>query len=92
MNTTDAGWKMKSIKIEYQDWGDYKGKYVGKIQFENRDNEAFMFNIKPDTAERYMSLIKDELVDSANHLGERLLESLKLLPAANGTISIEQTA
>lgn len=76
----DAEWRLDSITIEFQQWGDYKGKYMGKIKFENREKEAFMFNIRPEMAEDYLRLIQGELVRNASTLGEKLLNSLNLLP------------
>lgn len=75
------GWKLKSLNIQFQDWGDYKGKYTGKIQFENKESEAFTFNIKPEMVQEYLSLIKNELVSAASSLGDNLMNSLNLLPA-----------
>lgn len=75
-------WKLKSISITFQDWGDYKGKYLGKIAFENRVQEAFMFNIRPELCEDYLKLISKELVGAAGMLSEKLMHSLKLLPTS----------
>lgn len=76
-----ANWKLKSLSISYQDYGDYKGKYIGKITFENREDEAFMFKLSPEDTQKYISLISEKLVESASHLGDKLLASLNLLPA-----------
>ena len=74
-------WQLKSINIELATWGDYKGKYVGKIKFENDEQEAFMFNLSPEDCAKYMELISGKLINSASHLGDKLLASLNLLPA-----------
>jgi hypothetical protein len=73
-------WTVESITISMQKWGDYKGKYTGKIKFENKSEEAFMFNLRPEMCEEYLKLISQEVVGAASMLGERLLTSLKLLP------------
>lgn len=89
----DAQWRLKSINIAYQEWGDYKGKYVGKIEFANRTNEAFSFNITDEKALQFLALIRDNVVDSASKLGERLLESLPpQLMAATEPKAIENAA
>jgi len=75
------GWKLESLKIEFQNWGDYKGKYVGKVKFTNKDEEAFMFNLTPDDTQDYINLVSKKLVQSASHLGSKLLSSLDLIPA-----------
>lgn len=83
-------WKMKSISISFQEYGDYKGQYVGKIEYNNNENEAFMFKLYPEECQHYMKLISEKLVQSASHLGDKLLASLNLLPAPKEII-IEQT-
>lgn len=84
----NAAWKLKRLDIQFQTYGDYKGKYVGKIEFDNRENEAFMFNMTPEDTQRYIELVSEKLVNSASHLGDKLLASLNLLPAPK-TIQIE---
>jgi len=77
----NADWRLKSLNIRFNDYGDYAGKYTGKIEFGNRDNEAFVFNLSPEDTEKYMALVSEKLVNSASHLGDKLLASLNLLPA-----------
>lgn len=72
----DSQWRLKSINITFQEWGEYKGKYLGKIQFGNGQQEAFSFNIAEDKALQFLALIKDSVVDSAAQLGNRVLQSL----------------
>lgn len=72
----DAQWRLKSINISFQEWGEYKGKYVGKIEFANRSSEAFSFNITDEKSLQFLALIRDNIVDSASKLGERLMQSL----------------
>jgi hypothetical protein len=72
----DAQWRLKSINISFQEWGEYKGKYVGKIEFANRASEAFSFNITDEKSLQFLALIRDNIVDSASKLGERLMQSL----------------
>lgn len=78
---TNAEWKLQNLEIKLQEWGEFKGKYVGQIRFQNKEQEAFMFNIRPEMANEYMNLIKGEIVTSAENMGKKLLESLNLLPA-----------
>lgn len=79
--TDNPKWRLKSLTIELQKWGEFKDKYIGKIQFENKDSEGFMFNLSPERTEKYLSLISEELVANASNLGDKLLQSLNLLPA-----------
>jgi hypothetical protein len=77
----NADWKLKALNIQFMEYGDYKGKYTGTIQFQNNENEAFTFRVRPNMAQDYLNLIKNELVSAAGSLGEQLLQSLNLLPA-----------
>lgn len=77
----DAGWRLKSLRIDFQTYGDYAGKYVGKVEFNNRENEAFMFNLSPEETGQYIDLVSAKLVNNASHLGDKLLTSLNLLTA-----------
>lgn len=88
----DSLWRLKSINISFQEWGEYKGKYIGKIEFANRTSEAFSFNITDEKAIQFLSLIRDNVVDSASKLGERLMQSLPpQLMAATEPKVIEET-
>lgn len=77
----DAGWKLNSLRIDFQTYGDYSGKYVGKVEFKNRESEAFMFNLSPEETSQYIDLVSAKLVNNASHLGDKLLTSLNLLTA-----------
>lgn len=74
----DDAWKLESIKLEFQNWGEDKGKYMGQIRFKGGLYESFSFRIKPDMAQPYIDLIADDIVDGAQRLGHRLIESLGL--------------
>jgi hypothetical protein len=77
-NTNQSEWRLQKIEIEYNSWGDNKGKYTGRICFQNKDVENFTFNIRPDMAQQYIELISSEVVKSAESLGSKLVESLGL--------------
>ena len=80
-NENNNGWGLQELSIKLMTYGEFNGKYVGKVSFQNKTNDAFMFNLSPERTQKYLELIQEELVDSANHLGEKLLSSLNLLPA-----------
>ena len=50
-------WYLKSLNIELMQYGEYKGKFVGKIKFENGDQEAFMFTLTAEQSNEYLKLI-----------------------------------
>lgn len=81
-NLLKEGWRLDRLEIQFNAYGEFKDKYTGKIRFQNSESEAFMFNLRPDQAEEYLRIIKKELSGAANQLGDKLLQSLNLLPAA----------
>lgn len=81
-------WKLKDLRIEFQEYGDYKGKYVGKIKFDNDESEAFMFNLRPEMCQQYLALIKDELANAASNLATKVMQTLNLLPAPSAPNSL----
>lgn len=78
MSENKETWTLREIKIEFNSYGDNKGKYTGKISFGNGHHESFSFRIRPEMAEQYIALIADDLVKGAENLGSDLLKSLKL--------------
>jgi len=71
-------WILQKIEVEYQRWGDLKGKYFGKISFQNKENESFSFNLRPDMTEDYLRLLSEDIIRGATELGGNLLMKLPL--------------
>lgn len=71
-------WRLESIKLDFINWGENKGKYEGMIRFQNGEYEQFSFKIRPEMAEKYIQLLSGDIVKSAESLGERLIDSLGL--------------
>lgn len=71
-------WRLQKIELEFQQFGEHKGKYIGKIKFQNGEWESFEFKIYPNMAESYIKLISSDVVKCADNLANRLVESLKL--------------
>jgi len=67
--------RLKKIEIELQYWGDDKGKYKGKIVFENGESDSFTFGMSPEVCVKYLRPIADEVINSAKELGNKLAES-----------------
>jgi len=84
MNEKRDEWKLKKLELEFNGYGEYKGKYTGKVLFQNGEYESFRFNITPKMAERYIELIAADVVRGAESLGERLIESLGLKNIEHG--------
>ena len=71
-------WRLRKIELEFQNWGENKGKYVGKISFENGEFESFNFKIQPEMAQPYIDIMAKDIVKCAESLGSRLVESLNV--------------
>lgn len=80
MTDKQKDWKLSKITIEYENFGEHKGKYIGSIRFENGEYESFQFKLYPEMTEKYIKLLSGDIVLSANDLGNRLIESLELTP------------
>jgi len=88
--TNKNGYKLQSLDIRYQTYGEFKGKYTGKIAFENGDNEAFTFNLSQEETQSYLDLLASKLVGSASGLADKLLNSMNLLPPVEKNAAIEE--
>lgn len=81
--------RLKKIEIELQNWGEHKGKYMGKITFEDGSNDSFTFGMSPEVCVRYLNPIATEVINSANELGKKLAESFtrEISPSAVGQVA-----
>lgn len=75
-------WRLESIRLHYQEYGEHKGKYTGEVKFENKQQESLSFKISPEKSNQFLLLIKDLVVESASELGDKLIQSL---PSPNKT-------
>ena len=71
-------WRLDKIELEFISYGEDKGKYNGKIRFQNGEYESFSFKIRPEMAKPYIDLMSSDIVKCAELLGTRLVESLGL--------------
>lgn len=74
-------YRLESLSIRYNDYGEYKGRHTGKITFQNNQSEGFMFNLSPEETNEFIKMLEPKLVASASALGQKLLSSLAMLPA-----------
>lgn len=81
MTNSENGWRLETLNISYQNWGEFKDKFIGKVTFQNKMGDAFMFTLNEQETQEYINLVSQRLVHSASHLGDKLLNSLNLLPA-----------
>lgn len=74
-------WKLKSLSIEFKKGYSFEqseDRYEGFIKFENNENESFQFKIRPDMANDYIKLISEEIINNAESLSSKLIDSLGL--------------
>ena len=84
MENKEDNWRLNRLTVYFQEGFAYAtdesrkvDRYEGSIEFENGVNESFSFAVKPNMAEKYISLIADDVVDAAQQLGNRLALSIK---------------
>ena len=69
-------WTLNKIAIEFNTYGEDKGKYTGNVSFSNGHYESFSFRVRPNMAHDYIKLIAGDVVLAASTLGESLIKSL----------------
>jgi hypothetical protein len=84
-----AEWQLKSLQIEFREWGEYAGKYTGTIQFTNKSKDAFVFQLNEAQTEKYLQVVADQVGFSASELGDKIKESMKLLMSSVKTIDLK---
>lgn len=80
------GWKLNRIEIKFQHGFSWKKKkedkhdrYVGEIEFDNQDGERFNLKIPADMTTRYMDLMREDIIKTAETLGAKLADSIRLI-------------
>jgi hypothetical protein len=71
-------WRLEKIELEFKSYGENKGKYEGRIRFQNGEFESFSFKIRPEMAQPYISIMSEDIVKCAESLASRLIDSLGL--------------
>ena len=82
----NTGWRLNKIEIEFKARYSFKDneeekhdRYVGKIGFENEDGENFNLKIPKDMTTRYMDLMRDDIIKTAETLGAKIADSIRLV-------------
>jgi hypothetical protein len=78
-------WKLDSIQIKFENGYTWKQKeeekhdrYVGKVSFVNDESESFNLKIPADMTERYLDLMREDIIRTAETLGNKIADSMKL--------------
>lgn len=53
--------KLKSIEIELQAWGEFRGQYTGKVQYEGKEG-AVSLTLNPQVSETVLAAIAADIV------------------------------
>ena len=69
-------WKLTDFRIQLRDYGEYKGQYIGKIEFRNQDDEGFICKIASESHKRILNIIAGDVRESAGNLMNKLKNSL----------------
>jgi len=84
--TPNSGWRLNKIEIKFENgysWKDNEeekhDRYVGKIEFANEDGESFNLKIPTDMTTRYMDLMREDIIKTAETLGAKIADSIRLV-------------
>lgn len=79
-------WRLNKIEIKFENGYSFKEKeeekhdrYVGKIEFANEDAESFNLKIPTDMTKRYLDLMREDIIKTAETLGEKIADSIRLV-------------
>jgi len=76
-------WRLQSLSITYNEWGEHKGLYTGAAKFVNGTKMDINFKLDQEKSNRFLALIQDEITNHAKELGAMLVVSLPIaLPPA----------
>jgi len=84
--THKAGWRLNKIEIKFENGYSFRDKeeekhdrYTGTIEFANEDGESFNLKIPKDMTTRYMDLMREDIIKTAETLGAKIAESIRLV-------------
>ena len=79
-------WRLNKIEIKFENGYDFKEKEeekhdrnVGKIEFSNEDGESFNLKIPANMTTRYMDLMREDIIKTAETLGAKIADSIRLV-------------
>lgn len=72
--------KLKLVNIEYQIWGEYKGKYLGKIEYEDKKG-AVVMTLDDKVSEALLLCIGETITrfsaDAAKEIKQSIFQSIQ---------------
>lgn len=68
--------RLKKIEMQFMDYGEHKGKYLGKITFEDNSTDQFTFGLSPEMCARYLNPIAQEVINSDKELFDYFINNI----------------
>ena len=79
-------WRLNRIEIKFENGYSFKEKeeekhdrYIGNIEFANEDCESFNLKIPADMTTSYLDLMREDIIKTAETLGSKIADSIRLL-------------
>lgn len=72
----EEDWGLNTLELKVGKFGTEKGKVTGKISFINGAAESFYLNLTSEVSNKFLDLIREEVIETTNLLGERIANSL----------------
>lgn len=69
--------KLKEFNIELMTYGEFRGRYVGKIAFEDSDVGSVCMTIDPDMAQMLLAACADKIVAMTTKTAQNLQRVLE---------------
>ena len=63
------------MKLNSKIGGDFKGKYLGKITYEDGLCDQFQFGLEPDVCAQFLGPISERIISQSKDLGQKLAQS-----------------
>ena len=81
MEGNNKKWRLGSLSIRFVEGYEYSNtvdRYTGTIEFEDEEKlNSFEFELNPELCSKYLDVVKQDVIDSARELGEKIALSLE---------------
>lgn len=68
--------KLRRLEIEYQTWGENKGKYIGTLHFADDRNTEVKLELSPEQADKFVAFSAPVLMSAADTAAEQFKSKL----------------
>lgn len=63
--------QLKELKIEMRRWGEFQGKYIGQVKFEDGAGEITL-TLGPSISEKIFEVVSNQLIESSTALANNM--------------------